>query len=203
MSMALGSKGVTATSRSNLFLHLLYRSFAITGAMMPATINEVTLMGNIGRAPCWTTLPNGMPVCTVSLATDDIEEDWRTGHKLKVTHWHRVILTGDLATSMRRRLAKGDSLYVEGKVCPRHWTGRSGATQYLVEVVAKSVLVYPKPVARPRLVKPGGPLLTDPDIAEFIAEYDRADARYKAELAEFMTPPMRTNNQVMPPRLAA
>lgn len=158
---------------------------------MQATINEITLMGNVGRTPYWTTLPNGMPVCTVSLATDDIEEDWRTGTKSKVTHWHRVILTGELATSMRRRLAKGDSLYLTGKICPRRCIAQNGATQYLVEVVANSVMVYPKPAARAGTGRPGGPSLTDPGIAAWIADFDKADARYSAELAKF-TAPLRT-----------
>jgi len=157
---------------------------------MSGSINKVTLMGNVGRMPCWSALPSGAPVCNLVLATDDIEEDWRTGESKTVTHWHRIVLAGALAQAMRKRIAKGDALYVEGRLQTRKWTDRAGATKYTTEVVATTAQVYPK-LSRPALAERQGPVqFEDTEIAAWIAAYDAADARIRAEQA-VLVPPRR------------
>lgn len=150
---------------------------------MSRSVNKVTLMGNVGRMPCWTALSSGAPVCNVMLATDDIEEDSRTGQSRSVTHWHRVVLTGALAQSMRKRIAKGDALYVEGRIQTRKWTDKAGETKYTTEVIVTTALVYPKPMRSTRPNRHGGVQVTDQEIAAWIADYDAADARLRREQA--------------------
>lgn len=157
---------------------------------MRSSINRVTLMGNVGRMPCWTALPSGAPVCHLLLATDDFEEDWCTGQSRTVTHWHRVVLTGALAQSMRKRIAKGDALYVEGRMQSRKWTDRAGGIRYTTEVIASTVLVYPKPMPSAGRNRHGGVPVTDREIAAWIADYDAADACLRREQA-MRVPPRR------------
>lgn len=157
---------------------------------MMGSINKVTLMGNVGRMPCWVALPDGPPVCNLVLATDDIEEDWRTGQSKAVTHWHRIVLTGALAQSMRKRIAKGDAVYVEGRMQTRKWTDRGGVVRYATEVVATSAQVYPKPQRSARAGRQGGGQFADAEIAAWITDYDTAEARIRAESA-VLEPPRR------------
>lgn len=163
---------------------------------MSGSINKVTLMGNVGRMPCWTALPSGAPVCNLVLATDDIEEDWRTGESKIVTHWHRIVLTGALAQSMRKRIAKGDTLFVEGRMQTRKWTDRAGAVKYTTEVIAATAQVYPKPLRSAQPERQGCVRFADAEIAAWIADYDAADARIRAEQAVLVPPRRKGGIQV-------
>lgn len=156
--------------------------------IMPATINKVILMGRIGRVPSWSTGPRGATVCQIALATDDMEVDWRTGVEKLVTHWHRVVLTGELALSMRTKLEKGDTLYVAGRAQTRKWNDPQGIPKYINEVVAIDAQVYPKPRQNARPGRLGEPKLTDPDIAEWIASFDLTDARIRIDSLSTISP---------------
>lgn len=144
---------------------------------MPTTINKVTLLGNVGQAPRWGTLPGGRAVCNVVLATDDIEEDWHSGQSQKVTHWHRVVLVGELALAARKRLAKGDALYVEGRMQNRRWVDRHGITRYTTEVIADRMDIHQ------RVVRTAG-VTMDASLLSWIADYDAtATALAREEVA--------------------
>jgi single-strand DNA-binding protein len=153
---------------------------------MPPSINQVRLMGTVGRTPTWGTLPGGAPFCQVALATDDTDQDRRTGQPMRVTSWHRIVLTGSAAQTIRGALDRGDRLHVEGRLQTRKWTDRDGAVRYTTEVVAPSAQVYQRPgktkppeaVAagpgyrglagrlRLRIVAAGGPCLQGPTAAD-------------------------------------
>jgi single-strand DNA-binding protein len=140
---------------------------------MSTSINQVTLMGNVGRAPAWGTLPGGAPFCQIALATDDIDHDWRTGQSVRVTNWHRVVLTGSTAASIRGALDKGDRLHVEGRIQTRKWTDRAGAVRYTTEVVAARVQVYQRPGSA------ASGAAADKGIADWLAAYDTETARLR------------------------
>lgn len=155
---------------------------------MSESINKVTLMGDVGRMPCWTALPSGAHVCNLVLVTDDIEEDWRTSKSKTVTHWHRIVLIGALAQAMRKRIAKGDKLYVEGRMQTRKWTDRTGVVRYTTEVVVATARVYPKTLRTGQPERQGRLRFSDAEIAAWIADYDTADARRRTEQMVLMPP---------------
>lgn len=163
---------------------------------MPATINKVTLLGNVGQAPRWGTLPNGRPVCNLVLATDEIEQDWQSGRSQKVTQWHRVVLLGELALAARKRLAKGDTLYVEGRMQTRRWVDRQGATKYTTEVIADSMDIHQR-------VAHGAGATMDASLLAWIAEYDATAIALAREEASSPARETKFNGSGQERRMAA
>lgn len=141
-----------------------------------ASMNKVTLLGNLGREPRWGVLPGGAAVCHVVLATTEARTDWRSGVAREVTEWHRAVMPGKLAEDLRHGLGKGAGLYLEGRLRTRKWTDRHGATRYTTEIVAETARLCRTTTA----VGGGGrgvASLADPGIAGWIADYDAAWAR--------------------------
>ena len=137
------------------------------------TINKVTLKGQLGKEPSWGALPNGALACRLVLATTVIDEDEATGKAQRSTEWHRAVLEGRLAEQVRDGLAKGDEVYVEGRLKTRKWTDRHGIARYCTEILADAVQVFPK--ARPRVAT-----ITDDELIAWVSAYDEATAREAA-----------------------
>lgn len=134
------------------------------------TINKVTLKGKLGKEPSWGALPSGALACRLVLATTVIEVDEATGKARRSTEWHRAVLEGRLAEQVRDGLAKGDDVYVEGRLKTRKWTDRHGIVRYCTEILADAVQVFPKVRAQ------GAPIMDDELIA-WVSAYDEATAR--------------------------
>jgi len=137
------------------------------------TINRVILMGHLGKEPRWGALANGVPACSLVLATLVTNEDEVTGVAHSSTEWHRAVLEGKLAEDMRDRLAKGDGVYLEGQLKTRKWTDRAGVVRYLTEIRADTIQVFPKVNAQGSVVDGGA-------LEAWVADYDIATAREKA-----------------------
>ena len=56
------------------------------------SLNEVNLIGSLGRDPEVKTLQNGFKVCNLSVATSESWKDKETGEKKEQTEWHRVCI---------------------------------------------------------------------------------------------------------------
>jgi single-strand DNA-binding protein len=156
------------------------------------TINTAKLLGNLGRDPRWSVLPNGATICSMVLATTGLAEDWQTGRQRMVKEWHRAVLVGILADSVRQRLGKGDRIYVEGRLQTRRWTDRRGIVQYTTEIVAESVQMFAK--SRAGQVQ----LSIDSEMIAWVADYDRTLAREPAA-ARARATPIRDRAGMLPP----
>lgn len=100
-----------------------------------ASVNKVTLLGNVGRDPEIRYLPSGKAVCNISLATSSRRKDKTTGETLEDTQWHRVVFYDKLAEVAGEYVKKGKPLYVEGRI---HYGSyeKDGVKQNTVEIVA-------------------------------------------------------------------
>ena len=78
-----------------------------------ASINRVTLIGNLGRDPERLTTPQGTPYVKLSVATHESYQD-RTGAWQKSTEWHTVKVWGSSVERAMLQLRKGSSVYIEG-----------------------------------------------------------------------------------------
>jgi single-strand DNA-binding protein len=152
-----------------------------------ASMNKVILMGNLGGEPRWGVLPGGAAVCNVLLATTGARTDGQGGAAREVTEWHRAVMFGELAESVRSGLGKGAGLYLEGRLRTRKWTDRHGATRYITEVVAETARLCGA-ASGARGGGSGAPTLADPGIAGWIADYDAAWARRLAAEAALAAP---------------
>jgi len=102
---------------------------------MKGYINKVILLGNMGHPPEVRYLPNGNPVASFSLATNEgyFDKDSNWNDK---TEWHNIVLWGKLAEACKD-WKKGSKVYIEGKKQTQSWEGKDGEKKYRVEIVAQ------------------------------------------------------------------
>lgn len=98
------------------------------------TFQRVTIIGRVGQDPEIRYLPDGSPVASLSLATDEGYKD-KSGEKIERTEWHRVAVFGPLAEVVQKYVTKGDPVLVEGKLRTRKWAAKDGTDRYTTEVV--------------------------------------------------------------------
>ena len=101
-----------------------------------ASVNKVTIVGNLGRDPEIRTFSNGDQVANITIATTDKWKDKQTGEMKEVTEWHRITFNGRLAEIAGEYLRKGSQVYVEGSLRTRKWTDKDGAEKYATEIRA-------------------------------------------------------------------
>ena len=101
-----------------------------------ASLNQVSLIGNLGADPEVRTFANGGKVANLRLAVSETWKDKATGERKEKTEWVTVAIFGDgLAGVAERYLRKGSKVFVQGKLQTRKWQDQSGADRYSTEVV--------------------------------------------------------------------
>ena len=125
-----------------------------------ASLNRVTLIGNVGKDPEIKTFASGNKVASITLATSERYKD-RNGEQKEDTEWHSVQAFGKLADVVERYVRKGSLLYLDGKIRTRSYEA-DGRTIYRTEIVADHIQMLDRPQGnRPAL----GP---DEDLPEFL-----------------------------------
>ena len=99
------------------------------------SFNKIILVGNLGRDPELRYTPQGTPVCSFTLATNEKRKD-RTGEMQDATTWFRVTLWGRQAETASQYLTKGRPVYIEGRLRLEEWTDRDNKQRYTLEVHA-------------------------------------------------------------------
>ena len=100
------------------------------------SFNKIILVGNLGRDPELRYTPQGTPVCSFSLATNERRKDRTTGENNDVTTWFRVTLWGRQAETASQYLSRGRPVYIEGRLRVEEWTDRDGKPRHTLEVHA-------------------------------------------------------------------
>ncbi len=103
-----------------------------------AGVNKAILIGNLGRDPELRYTQSGQSVANFTLATS---ENWvgRDGQKQERTEWHRIVVWGKSAENCAQYLAKGRTVYVEGRIQSREWEDKEGNKRQTTEIVAQTV----------------------------------------------------------------
>lgn len=127
-----------------------------------ASVNRVILLGNLGRDPETKYTTGGDAVCNLSIATSESWKD-KSGAKQEKTEWHRVVLFGRQAEVAGEYLAKGKTVYIEGRLQTRKWTDKDGVDKYATEIVGDRMQMLggrddeaktpAKPAAKPSAVE--------------------------------------------------
>ena len=102
------------------------------------SINKVILIGNLGADPELKYTPSSRALCNLRIATTEVFKD-KAGVKQERTEWHRVTVWGDQAENCSKYLAKGRSVYIEGKLQTRSYD-KEGQKHYATDVVADRVV---------------------------------------------------------------
>ena len=99
------------------------------------SFNRIILVGNLGRDPELRYTPQGTPVCSFSMATNERRKD-KTGEMQDQTTWFKVTLWGRQAETASQYLSKGRPVYIEGRLRVEEWTDRDGKPRHTLEVHA-------------------------------------------------------------------
>ncbi len=100
-----------------------------------AGLNKVILIGRIGKDPEIFTFENGTKKISFSLATTESYRD-KENNWVDQTEWHNITGYRYLA---EKTFAKGDLVYVEGKIKTRKYTDKDENTRYVTEIVADKI----------------------------------------------------------------
>ncbi len=98
------------------------------------SFNKITLVGNLGKDPELRYTPQGTPVCSFSMATNERRKDRATGENQDITTWFRITLWGRQAETASQYLTKGRPVYIEGRLRVEEWTDRDGKSRHTLEV---------------------------------------------------------------------
>ncbi|MDP2751451.1 MAG: single-stranded DNA-binding protein, partial [Rhodocyclaceae bacterium] len=104
-----------------------------------ASLNKVTLIGNLGKDPEVRYMPNGEAATEVTIATSEAWKDKNTGEQKETTEWHRVKFYRRLAEVAGQYLKKGSQVYIEGKLQTRKWQDKDGQDRYTTEIIASEM----------------------------------------------------------------
>lgn len=112
---------------------------------MAKSLNEVTLVGNVGADPEVRSTTGGNRVATITLATSRQWQD-RSGTPQEKTQWHRLVLWNaergqKLADLAEKYIRKGDKLLAKGEIEYRQWQDKEGQTRYTTEITVKEIIL--------------------------------------------------------------
>jgi single-strand DNA-binding protein len=108
---------------------------------MAKCVNKVILVGNVGKDPEVKYTPSGIAVAKLSLATNERFKD-KSGEWQERTEWHNMVAWQRLAEIVGEYVAKGDKLYIEGRLHTSSWDDRqSGEKRYKTEVIAEDIVL--------------------------------------------------------------
>jgi single-strand DNA-binding protein len=105
---------------------------------MPTSLNEVKLIGHVGKDPEIRSFQNGGRVAGLTLATSKKWKDRTTGELKELTEWHRIsIFNEQIVKVCEKYVTKGMRLYVQGSLETRKWTDKENVERYSTEVVLR------------------------------------------------------------------
>lgn len=100
-----------------------------------SSFNKIIVVGNLGRDPELRYTPQGTPVCSFTMATNEKRKD-KAGEMQDLTTWFRITLWGRQAEAASQYLTKGRPVYIEGRLRVEEWTDRDSKQRYTLEVHA-------------------------------------------------------------------
>ena len=107
--------------------------------MAKGTINKSIILGRVGNDPDIRQTPNGMFVANLSIATNEGYKDKQTDQYIEQTEWHRVVIFGKQAETVKKYVTKGSLIYIEGKLKTEKWTDQQGIEKYTTKIIASDM----------------------------------------------------------------
>ena len=102
---------------------------------MARTINKVELLGRVGSDPEMKYTQGGTAITQLRLATDRHRQNGETS-----TDWHSITCWSGLAEAVNQYVAKGDRLYVAGKLAQNSYETEDGQRRHRTEIHASEVV---------------------------------------------------------------
>lgn len=107
-----------------------------------SSVNKVHLLGRITQKNDAKQTQGGMMILPFSLATNrrvKKGDEWD-----EEATFHNIIAFGKTAEALEKYTAKGDLLYIEGRISNRSWEKDDGTKGYRSEVVVETFQFMPK-----------------------------------------------------------
>jgi single-strand DNA-binding protein len=102
-------------------------------------INRVVLTGNLTRDPELRSLPSGMSVCSLRIATNTRRKNQASGEWEDKPNYFDVTVWGAQGENCARFLSKGRPIALDGRLEWREWETQDGAKRQAVDIIADSV----------------------------------------------------------------
>jgi len=99
------------------------------------SFNKIIVVGNLGKDPDLRYTPQGIAVCSFTMATNEKRRD-KSGELQDVTTWFKITLWRQQAENAAKYLTKGSSVYIEGRLRIEEWTDRDNNNRYTLDVQA-------------------------------------------------------------------
>src|ERR1700716_4171201 len=106
---------------------------------MARGVNKVILIGTLGADPETRSMPSGMTVTNIRIATNETWKDKTSGAQQERTEWHSIAFFGRLGEIAAEYLRKGSQVFVEGKLRTRKWQDKQGNDRYTTEIIADNM----------------------------------------------------------------
>ena len=106
--------------------------------MAATNINRVVITGNLTRDPELRSLPSGMQVCSLRIASNTRRKG-QDGNWEDKPNFFDITVWGAQGENCSRFLSKGRPVAIDGRLEWREWTDKEGNKRQSVEIVADSV----------------------------------------------------------------
>lgn len=107
-------------------------------------LNKVFVLGRVTRDPEMKSLPSGIKVVSLGIATNKVYYTEQK-EKKEMVEFHNVVFFGKSAEIVNQYVNKGGLLLVEGRLQTRTWDDKdSGKKQYRTEIIADSFQLPPR-----------------------------------------------------------
>jgi len=104
-----------------------------------ASLNRVTIIGNLGADPEVRQTTSGDSVTSIRVACTETWTDKASGQKKESTEWVNVTFYRKLAEIAGKYLKKGSQVYVEGRMKTDKFTDKNGVEKYSTKVEASEM----------------------------------------------------------------
>ena len=113
--------------------------------MAATNINRVILTGNLTRDPELRSLPSGMSVCSLRIASNTRRKDGASGEWVDKANYFDVTIWGKQGENAAQYLSKGRPVAIDGRLEWREWQDQQGNNRQSVEIVADNVQFLSSP----------------------------------------------------------
>lgn len=111
---------------------------------MSKSVNQVILIGNVGKDPEIRVFENGIKVATFSVATSTGGYKKQDGMDVpEKTSWHNIVAWRGLADISERFIHKGDKITVIGSIS--YWEyEKDGVKKFITDILASDLVLMGK-----------------------------------------------------------
>ena len=96
-------------------------------------------MGRLTKAPELRTTPAGMHIASFGVATTRNWKDKQSGEKKEETEFHNVTAFGKTADVIAQYFAKGDEIFIQGRLKTNMWKAQDGSNRYRTDVIVEKM----------------------------------------------------------------